>query len=144
VLFVGALLDPDHDPRVDELADEEAGQPGDRQPADRGDGARQCVLVGVVRSPGQPHGRPQHQHRERLHGEADEHRAACGAEAVHLAEHVADDVGQGKDEEAAVGEQRPERHALGGRDVGDEDQSREDGDQCGVVGRAHRRGTSVG
>ena len=82
---------------------------------------------------------------EQLHGETHCDDAAHRAEAPDLADHVAEDVGEGEEEEGAVRDEAveledtevdvqvgEEEHGLRGRDVGDEhhaDEQRDDGEE---------------
>ena len=77
-----------------------------------------------------------------------------GLEAVHLGQHVADHVGERKDDEPAVGDDRAECDALRRGHVGDDHQRGEDRDEtrivrrpdlseCGVLALRWRSGRSV-
>ena len=81
----------------------------------------------------QPDGDVEGDDREDRDGEAGEDGPPGGAESVALGEDVAEDVGQGEEEEGAVGYQWPDDHALGGQDVGDEEHRDEDRHDDGIV-----------
>ena len=137
VLLLGALLDQHDHPRVDGLADDEAGQPGHDQLGVGTDDVLEVLLVGVEVRGREVDRHPERQRRQDVHREAEEDRPPGGLESVHLGEHVADHVGQREDDEPAVGDDRAERDALGRGHVGDDHQRGEDRDEYRVVGRPH-------
>ena len=71
------------------------------------------------------------EHRQREPGDD---RAAGGLEAVDLRDDVAEDVREGEQEEAAVGDERAEGHALGGADVGQDHDDGHEGQHGREVG----------
>ena len=67
--------------------------------------------------------------------EAEQDRPPGLAEPVHLAQHVAEDVGEREQERAAVGDDRAELDQLRRADVGDQQQAAEQHDDEVVVAR---------
>ena len=72
-------------------------------------------------------------HRQHHGGKARPNGAPGCGKAVAFREDIADDVGDGEEEERAVGNQWPQGHAFGGRDVGDDENDNKQRKKYGIV-----------
>src|SRR5699024_5299478 len=82
---------------------------------------------------------PEDESRQNLQTETGDHGLAGGLETVDLADHVAEDVGEGEQERAAVGDDGAEADDLRGRDVRDDEHRAEHGEEDPVVTSAGGR-----
>ena len=125
-LFIRAFLDLHQHVRVEELADEIAGDTRDHDSRNKPKNGLECFLM-LVSS-----GRRRELHCEErdggqnAHREAEQDRALRRGEPVHLRKDVANDVREGKEEESTIHDEWTEGDEFGSADVRNQQHRDED------------------
>ena len=146
VLFLHALLHHDQNQGVQQLSDKVGGQAGDQESGNDTDDGFEGGLVLVELRRRQLHCNPEARSGKNQCAEAQVDRASGRFEAVDLAEHVTEDVGEREQEESTIGDDgqnlqgterevgiRKEGDPLGRRHVRDQQRCGEERDDRRVI-----------